>query len=208
MGRERSECIRTWLFAVAFWPALALATAPVDGTPRALIEHLADQVIAVLRDPALSQKEKAERIEEIAYDNVDVETVTRLVLARHYRRFTPEQRREFVEEFKQHLLRTYGEQLDEYRNVQVEILGEREEARGDWTVQTKVKPGNAEEVYIDYRLRKKDGRWKIIDVVIERVSLVANFRSQFQEILSTGTPEKLLEMLREKNRAEGDGGTR
>ena len=82
----------------------------------------------------------------------------------------------------------------------VAITGTREEARGDWTVLTKiVRGGGAADVEINYRLRQIDGQWKVIDVIIENVSLVANYRSQFQDMLTGGSPEKLLAALQEKN---------
>ena len=83
-------------------------------------------------------------------------------------------------------------------------MGERDEGRGDWSVKTKIlRGGGSADVLVDYRLRQENDAWRIIDVVIERVSLVANFRSQFQEIMSSGGPTKLLEVLREKN-AKGE----
>ena len=97
---------------------------------------------------------------------------------------------------------TYGRNVDNYKNEKVAILGERPEARDDVTVQTKIlRGGGSDDVLVDYRLRQADGQWKIIDVIIEGVSLVSNFRSQFQDIVANGGPDRLLELLREKNAA-------
>ncbi len=168
-------------------------------TPRAVVEQTTNAVLAVLRDGSLSSDEKRHRIEEIVYARVDFETLSRLVLARNWSRLSAAQQVEFTEQFKQHLSLTYGRNIDKYRNEDVTIVGEREEVRGDWTVQTKVLRGGPEDFAVDYRLRQRDGRWRIIDVIIENVSLVSNFRSQFQEIIATGGPERLLRLLREKN---------
>jgi phospholipid transport system substrate-binding protein len=95
---------------------------------------------------------------------------------------------------------TYGRNIENYKNERVEVTGDRDEGRGDWTVKTKIlRGGGASDILVDYRLRKEGDEWRIIDIVIERVSLVANFRSQFQEIVSQGGPTKLLDVLREKN---------
>ena len=83
------------------------------------------------------------------------------------------------------------------------VIGDRAEARDDWTVKTKIVRPNAEDILVDYRLRKEDGEWRVIDVIIEGVSLVANFRSQFQEIISRDGAAKLIELLHEKN-AKGE----
>ena len=121
------------------------------------------------------------------------------MLARNWRRFSEAQREEFTNEFKRHLSVTYGKNVESYKNERVAILGDREEARGDWTVQTKILRGGPEDILVNYRLRRVDSRWAIIDFVVEGVSLVSNFRAQFQEIIASGGAEKLLRLLREKN---------
>src|SRR2546429_364106 len=124
--------------------------------------------------------------------------------ARNWGRLSAAQQAEFVRLFKEHVALTYGRSIESYNNEKVEVVGERDEGRGDWTVKTKIlRGGGNADVLVDYRLRQENDAWRIIDVVIERVSLVANFRSQFQEIMSGGGPAKLLEVLREKN-AKGE----
>jgi phospholipid transport system substrate-binding protein len=187
----------------AVWIALAapvtLAAAAGDG-PRAVVEKTASAVIEVLNEKELPTEQKRARIETIVYENVDFDTLVRLVLARNWRRFDDGQKEDFKREFKRHLSVTYGNNINEYRNESVAVLGDREEQRGDWTVHTKVvRAAGGQDFLVDYRLRRRDGQWKIIDVVVEGVSLVANFRSQFQSILSSGGPDRLLELLRNKN---------
>ena len=130
-------------------------------------------------------------------------TVARLVLARNWKQLSPEQQKDFVEEFKKHLSMTYGKNVETYNNERAEVTGDRAEPGGDWTVKTKIVRPGAADVLLDYRLRQEDGGWKVIDVIIEGVSLVANFRAQFQEIVSNQGPQKLIDLLREKN-AKGE----
>lgn len=181
--------------------ALVLAGATVaEASPSQVVETLASQVIGVLKDGQLDTAQKRGRIEQIAYGAIDFGTLSKLVLARNWPKFSPTQRSEFESEFKQHLSATYGRNIDNYKNEKVQILGERAESRGDVTVQSKIVRGSSsEDVLVDYRLRQRDGSWKIIDVIIEGVSLVSNFRSQFQDIVANGGPDKLLALLREKN---------
>jgi phospholipid transport system substrate-binding protein len=85
----------------------------------------------------------------------------------------------------------------------VTVLGTREESRGDQTVKTRInRGGGTADVLVDYRLRQNAGEWKVIDIVIEGVSLVANFRSQFQDLMAHGGPDKLLATLRQKTAEE------
>lgn len=168
--------------------------------PRAFVQETADSVLVVLKDPKLDSDGKVSAIEEIAYARFDFNVISRLVLARNWRKLSPAQQKEFVQEFKKHLSVTYGKNVDSYANETIEITGDREEPRGDWTVQTKIVRGsNAEDILVDYRLRPKGDGWRVIDVVVERISLVSNFRSQLQEIISRDGVEDMLAMLAEKN---------
>jgi phospholipid transport system substrate-binding protein len=189
--------------------ALAALAAPAaraaeDGAPRAVVAQVTDAALAVLRDKRLGADEKRHRLEDIVYAHTDFATLSRLVLARNWSRFSEAQQREFMEQFRRHLALTYGRNVESYHDETIQITGAREEPGGDWTVQTKIVRGGPDDILVDYRLRRQaDGSWKIIDFVIERVSLVANYRSEFQDILSRGGPAELLRLLAEKN-AKGE----
>ena len=191
------------LAAVALASSLA-GVARAGESPRAIVEKMTQAAIDVLGQKGLSSEEKRHRIEDLAYANIDFDIMSHLVLARNWGRLSAAQQAEFVRLFKEHLALTYGRSIESYNNEKVEVVGERDEGRGDWTVKTKIlRGGGNADVLVDYRLRQENDAWRIIDVVIERVSLVANFRSQFQDIMSSGGPAKLLDVLREKN-AKGE----
>ena len=187
---------------VALVAACASPVAAADA-PRDVVKKTADDVVAVLADKSLNSSAKRTRIETIVYAQVDFEVLSKLVLARHWGQMTPEQQDKFRHEFRQHLSMTYGRNLDSYKNERVAITGDRKEQRDDWTVHTKIIRGGPDDIVVDYRLRNRDGQWRIIDVIVEGVSLVANFRSQFQEIMANGGITRLIELLQEKN-AKGE----
>jgi phospholipid transport system substrate-binding protein len=191
------------LAAVCLWSLHPGVARSATNGPRAVVDRTTSSVLAVLADNNLSSDDKRRKIEDIVYVEVDFDTLSRLVLAKNWGRLSSEQQKEFVREFKRHLSLTYGRNVDNYKNEKVSIIGDREEARGDWTVQSKILRGGPDDFAVDYRLRQKDGTWRIIDIIIEGVSLVSNFRSQFQEIIANGGPERLLQLLREKN-AKGE----
>ena len=196
--------MKTWApLAVALALLCSIVVRPAHAQPqdaRGFIHETVDEVLAVLKKQSLSSDQKIRQIEDIAYARFDFDTMARLVLARNWSKLTPEQQKEFVQEFRRHLSVTYGRNIENYRNETIEITGDREEARGDWTVKTKILR-SGDDVLVDYRLRKADAQWKIIDVTIERVSLVANFRSQLQDVVSNKGADEMLRMLREKNAA-------
>jgi phospholipid transport system substrate-binding protein len=183
--------------------ALVLPLSAAAATPRETVTTMADAVIKVLKGDTRSTADKRAEVERIVYGAVDFDTLSRLVMARNWSRLSPAQQDEFRREFRRHLSTTYGRRVESYSNETVDVTGEREEARGDHTVKTVIRRGGGNaDIQVDYRLRQVGGQWKIIDFVIEGVSLVANFRSQFQEIMSSGGATELLAALRKKNAEE------
>lgn len=184
------------------------AEPPADGsaaTARSVIEKVLGEVLAILRDPAIAKADKGEKVRQIAYDHMDFQTLSRLTMGRHWAPLTDAQKKEFVQEFRQHMSATYGKSVDRYTDEDISVTSDRREGNGDWTVQThivsKVGGVTREEAKVDYRLRQTDNRWRVIDVTIEGVSMVANFRAQFQDIMANGGIDRLLKALREKNAA-------
>ena len=169
--------------------------------PRAMVQETIDAVLAVLKDKSLSTEQKRSKIEQIAYQRFDFLTLSKLVLARNWPRFSKTQQEQFIAEFKRYLAVNYGNRIERYDQQKVEIVGERQEPRGDVTIQSVVRGAEFEGATIDYRLRQTEGRWLVIDVIVEGISLVSNFRDQFKEVLARGGPEELLQALRAKNAA-------
>jgi phospholipid transport system substrate-binding protein len=175
--------------------------AAAQSAPRVIVQQTIDAVLVVLDDKSLSTEQKRSRIEQIAYQRFDFPTMCRLVLARNWQRFSKPQQAEFTEEFKRYLAVNYGNRIERYDQQKVEIVGERKEPRGDVTIQSVVRGGEFEGALVDYRLRESGGSWLVIDVIVEGISLVSNFRDQFKEVLARGGPEELLKALRDKNAA-------
>jgi phospholipid transport system substrate-binding protein len=96
---------------------------------------------------------------------------------------------------------SYGTRIARYANEDVVTLGARAEVNNDVTVQTAIKGGQFDGATIDYRMRLLAGKWQVIDVVIEGISLVSNFRSQFADVIAQGGPQELLKRIKAKNDA-------
>jgi len=176
----------------------ARAAATTDA-PRQVIQQAMDEVIGVLKDKNKASVDRQKRIEEIAYARFDFERMSKLVLAKNFKTMSDAQKEGFALEFKKHLSLTYGRRLESYSNEKIEVGTARAEKNGDVSVKTKILGGAADGVEIEYRMHEDAGQWRVIDVTIEGVSLVANFRAQFQDIMGNGNPETLLRLLRDKN---------
>src|SRR5208283_5855049 len=205
--RTRSRWTPTAALGTALALTIAIALAPratrAAETPRTVVQVKAQKVVEILNSGA-SDDEKIRRLEEVAYATIDFDTVCRLVLAKNWKKFTPEQRQQFQGEFKRAFTVSYGRRIGQFGQEKVIILGERQEPLGDATVQSRIVGGKAGDTKVDYRLRQKDGTWYMIDVTVEGVSIVSSYRTQFQEIIDQGGPKQLLAQLRAKN-ASGEG---
>jgi len=173
--------------------------------PKKLIGDTAQQIVDILGKEDVSHETRVSEIQAIAYEIFDFTTMSKLVLARNWRKMPKEQRAEFVREFKHHLSRTYGTRLDRFDQERVDVTGTQVEPRDDVSVITTIVGGQFDGAIISYRLRNRNEKWRIIDVVIEGVSLVSNYRSQFAEVLNSGTIDDLLAKLRDKNFKVDDG---
>src|SRR5688572_28151560 len=179
--------------------AVAAAAAPADDARRAMETTVAD-VLAILGDSSLSQQVKRDRIQAIAFERFDFETMAKLVLKRDWKKFDAQQQDEFVKELREHLSARYGENIGRYENEKVEVTSHKAETNGDVSVKTLIRGGKYDGTPVDYRLRNAS-EWRVIDVVIENVSLVSSFRTQFADVLSKNGPTGVLAKLKERNAA-------
>jgi len=180
------------LFVIALTAAVAVAGAPTEQ-----LRGQIDKVIKILDDPALKDRAADRRTEvrKLAEDIFDYPDTARRALGPHWNARTPQEREEFTRLFADLLDRAYISKIDLYQGEKVKYVGETltgEEAIVKTTIATK----SNTEVPVDYRMHLKDGRWRVYDVIIEGVSLVSNYRTQFNKIVQTESYPALVEKLR------------
>ncbi len=175
------------------------------GAPTVAVDKTVKRVLDVLRDPKLkspaAKEIKKEKLRVIYKDMFDEMEFSRRTLTRNWKKFTPDQRKEFVNLFEQVLERAYLDKILDYSNEKIIFYKEDTLTDNQVEVQSKIVTAS-KEIPIFYRMILKDGTWKVYDVVVENVSLVQNYRTQFNEILAEGTPEQLLQTLRKKVKAQ------
>jgi phospholipid transport system substrate-binding protein len=171
------------------------------GLPTDQLKINIDRVIKTLDDPALKGQDKAlERrraIRKIANDIFDFGEIARRSLARHWQPLNEKQREEFVALFADLLERSYISKIELYGGERILYTNERVEGDSA-TVATKILTKNGTEVPIDYRMLRRGERWLVYDVNIEGVSLVANYRTQFNKIIQTASYDQLVQKMRTK----------
>jgi phospholipid transport system substrate-binding protein len=177
-------------------PFFAFAGVPLD-----TVKVNVNSVLEVMRDPKLKgeagKKVKEQRIVAAADKLFDFVELSKRTLGLNWNKFIPEQRREFVELYKTILKDAYVDKITAYTNEQVNFTKEVPLSENMVEVQSSVVTKSAE-TPIYYRVIKKDSEWKVFDVVIEGVSLISNYRTQFREILGNNPPATLLYTMRKK----------
>lgn len=211
MSKLRASTFVMLLGALLAAPHGAAAMPEGDGTATAAakagLSLAIDEVLLVLRNSNSDTDGKLDRLQEITDRRFNFPRMSKLVLGRNRRKLSDEQQVEFEREFRRHLTVTYGQRIESFGGEKIEIGAARLERNGEVTVKTKLVGGSADGILIDYRLREREGSWQIIDIIIEGVSLVQNFRAQIQEIVSSKGADQLIVVLREKNNPGGGTGS-
>jgi len=169
--------------------------------PMERIKETTDKIIAILSDPALKAPEKAEErrrlVREAVDERFDWEEFSRRALGRHWRNRTPEEKKAFVPLFGQLVERTYRDKVEDYSGEKVNYLDERTKDEYG-LVRAEVLTNDNRKIAVDYRLRYKKNDWFVYDVTVEGVSLVNNYRVQFNDIIMKSGYDELLKRLKEK----------
>jgi len=182
-------------------PGRGAAAAAAGPGPIEQLKGPIDRVLQVLEDPGLKVGARAAQrrrsVRQIADEIFDFEEIARRAMAQHWRSLTTPQRKEFVAVFSDLLERAYMSKIELYGGEQIQYTGERVE--GDLaTVTTRLVTKKGVEVPIDYRMLKRGDQWRIYDVSIEGVSLVANYRTQFNNVIRTSSYDELLGKMRSR----------
>ena len=188
--------------------ALSLSAAQDD--PRKLVMDVTNAVLARLRAQRPLLEKEPERIFDLIEHDVlphfDFVRISAWVLGKYWRRATREQKLRFVRAFRTILVRTYGSALLAYTNQQIRFLPLRgDPASGDVTVRTEVINPGSTPTAINYRLHRRNGTWKVYDVTVDGVSLVANYRTSFAAEIRDKGLEALIARLEKKAASEPGG---
>lgn len=187
-----------WMIAIVYLlvPVPLSAGAPTDQT-----RATADKVLSILTNPELKseakKKERRDQLRQAIYPRFDFTEMAKRSLGSHWQRRTPEEQQQFVKLFTELLERSYVDAIESYNGEKI-AYGRENQDNNRAEVLTKVVTKKGEEFSINYNLHLAGGEWKVYDIVIENVSLVNNYRSQFNRILANNSFGELLKKLQEK----------
>jgi phospholipid transport system substrate-binding protein len=193
--------MKTVIVLLAAYSLLGFTIPSFAGPALDTVKSEVDGVLKVLKNPALKgetgKKAKQEQIRKISLKMFDFAELSKRTLGLNWNKFSMPQRQEFVDLYKGLLEDAYVDKITSYTDEKIDYTKEVQLSDSAVEVQSIVVTKSAA-IPVYYRMLNKDGQWRVYDVVIEGVSLVNNYRSQFRDILANNPPEYLLDTLRKK----------
>jgi phospholipid transport system substrate-binding protein len=192
----------------SFWHLLVLSSLmflsdPVSsmaGPPTDQIKATVDNAVGLLResrDTTAAAKDRREQLRQILFTRFDFSEMARRALGAHWRRRTATEQQEFVQLFTELLERQYAGIIESYTDEKIVYVGEKTDGAFA-EVNSKIFTAKGQELSINYKAQLVGQEWKVYDVIAEEISLVNNFRSQFNRVISSSSYEELVRRLREK----------
>jgi phospholipid transport system substrate-binding protein len=187
-----------------FCCAVAASIALAQEAPDALVKRVAEEVLQIIKTDPKVQAGDQQRVREVVETKLlsyfDFERITALAMGRNWRQATPEQQKQLVDQFRTLLVRTYSGALAQYRDQKMDYKPLRADASAtEVTVRTEVVRQGQAPVQIDYSMAKAPSGWKVYDVIVGGVSLVTNYRDEFNEQIKNGGVDGLIKTLSAKN---------
>lgn len=206
---------RSPLAAAAFWmlagvaavavpvlaPTAVQAQAAKGQASADFVQGLGDKAIATLADPKVSKDQAKAVFRDLLNQNFDINTISRFVLGRYWNVATDAQKKEYQTLFEQMIVEVYAERFSQYAGEKFKVGGAQASGDNDAVVSSQVlRPSGQPPVNVSWRVRSKDGSFKIIDVIVENVSMSVTQRSEFASLIESngGKFEALLEALRQR----------
>lgn len=195
----------TALFMILAIGLLSHIGVAANQSPQALIEETSEKMLTALRENKETLRQDDSKlydlVQEIVLPHFDFELMSRWVLGRYWREATPEQRRQFTNEFRTLLVRSYAGALLEYADEEIIFPPAPEAAADDdkATVRSQVQPKGQDPIAITYKLRRRNDAWKVYDVSVDNVSLVINYRSTFANQIRDEGMDAVIDDLEQRN---------
>lgn len=191
------------LFLLLAALALLAAPRPASADPGAFVSALGDEAVAALTGD-LSQADREAKFRALLHSHFDLPTIGRFVLGRYWNVATDAERTEFMALFEDLIVQAYARRFSEYSGETFQVVNVRSDQEDYATVHSQVVRPSAEKIRVDWRIRRNGSDYKIIDVMVEGVSMAVTQRAEFASVIQSkgGKVAGLIEVLRQKTRRE------
>ena len=175
--------------------------------PMAAVKETVKQVLAIVTDPSYKSatSERREKLREIIAPRFDFSDMGRSALGYHWRTLSQPQRDQFVHLFTGLLEASYMGKIEDYKGQKIAYVKEKQDGPYAQVDTNILQPGGGEPVSVNYRLRQTNGDWKVYDVTIDQISLVGNYRNQFNRIINEKGYDKLVAAIKSKQQSIDSG---
>ena len=183
----------------------AVADAAADQTPDGLIRRLGGDAVHILADSSMTEQQREAEFHRLLLTAFDLDTISRLVLGRFWRQASDAQKTEFRSVFESYVAKTYAQRLGHYDGETFKVGSARTSDDGDVMVQSEIDRPNGPPIRVDWRTHKEDAGYRIVDVVIDGVSMMQTQRDEFAAVIQNngGKVDALLSRLRQQTTAKG-----
>ncbi len=180
-------------------PDAAVGGASINAA-RSFVDIMAKKTVAFLADKSLSEQQKKDQFRTLLFADFDLDAIGRFVLGTYWNRANPAQRQEYLHLFREMISQVWAERFEQYQGQKFELRSARPDGDRDTLVSSVIIPVDNPDVQVDWRVRYKNGQYKIVDVVVEGVSLSVTQRSDFASVIQRGGGDVgvLLASLREQ----------
>jgi len=190
-----------WAQSEASGPSAQTHDEAVKTQPGRFIQDLGDRAIAIIANKNITVAQRSEKFRQILNDSFDLKTIGRFVIGRSWNTATPAQQQEYMRLFEGLVVKTYGDRLTLYTGEGFTVISVRPESEKDFIIASQIThPDGSEPTTIDWRVRQRDGKLGVIDVVVEGVSLSVTQRQEYAAIIQNngGQIDPLLQKMREQ----------
>lgn len=175
-----------------------------ERTPEQIVEDTSSEVLRVVNEEAQRIKSEPgyvnEVIDELILPIIDLQSMGKLILGKHWKTASEDQRAKFIEEFKSMLIRTYAKSIADYGHAKITVNPPKAKDQGKYyTVSTELDLGSGVPLQVNYVFRKNSETWKVFDLLVDGLSLIKNFRTSFSQEISETSLDALIERLANTN---------
>jgi phospholipid transport system substrate-binding protein len=187
--------------ALSLAPSRLVATAWAD-VPMDVVKTTVDQALGVLRDTSAPLAQRQDKLRQIVAQTFDFTEMSKSALGYHWKQLTPPQQKEFTDAFIAFIEDSYLSKINDYRGQQVAFLAARNDGPQYAQVNTDIiQPNGGDPIHVNYLLVKEDGTWRIYDVTVDAISIIANYRNQFNRVMNNKGYDVLIKDLKGKQAA-------
>jgi len=197
----RAVAILTAGVALATVFAAGRAVAAAGGDPMAVVQQTVNGALAILRNKQVPAAQRRDQLKQIIAQSFDFTEMSRSALGYHWKQISADQQQEFTAVFTTFIEDSYLAKINDYSGQQVQFVRQRNDGPQYAQVETNIVQAGKDPVAVNYRLLSENGQWKIYDVTVEAISIIANYRNQFNRVINNQGYPKLIADLKSKQQS-------